>query len=161
VPARVSNFTERKAVLKEGAMKKALLCIVVLVGLLWAGTGYAGMMCWTDGDGNYWKMYVARPDGVSPYKTVTGVWYIPGVKLAPLTGTLQKGLGGTTLRLSVTSTYVRPLEDGLATFFFDAELDPTTKNGTIWYFEDTIAGEYTAAPVTFTKTKCSSLPSPY
>ena len=139
-------------------MKKTSLCIVVLVGLLWTGTGSAGNMCWTDGYGNYYKVYVTKPDGVSPYKTVTGAWYLPNDFLIPVTGTLQKGLGGTTLRLSLTGTDRTSTEHTYA-YFLDATLDPTNKNGTIWwlYKMDTSSEE---GSTTFTKTPCSELP-PY
>jgi hypothetical protein len=138
-------------------MKKALLCIVVLVGLLWAGTGYSGNMCWTIDWGNYLKVYVTKPDGVSPYKTVTGAWYYPGNFVIPVTGTLQKDLGGTALRLFVSG----PHKSGEVTLWFlDATLDPTTKNGPIQALSvsggvlpDTDQG-------TLTKTPCSELP-PY
>ena len=138
-------------------MKKVVLCIVVLAGLLWAGIGYAGNMCWTDGWGNYWKVYVTKPDGVSPYKAVTGVWYLPEDFLIPVTGTLQKGLGGTTLRLSLTGTD-RTSTDHTVAYFLDATLDPTSKNGTMWYLfkMDTSSEE---GSTSFTKTKCSSLPA--
>ena len=139
-------------------MKKVLLCVVVLVGLVWAGTGYGGNMCWTDGWGNYYKVYVTKPDGVSPYKTVTGAWYLPEDFLIPVTGTLQKDLGGTTLILSLTGTD-RTLTDHMVVYFLEASLDPTSKNGTIWYLfkTDTSSEE---GSTTFTKTPCFELP-PY
>ena len=138
-------------------MRKALLCMVVIVGLLWAGAGYAGNMCWTDGWGNYWKLYVTKPDGVSPYKTVTGAWYLPEEFLIPVTGTLQKDLGGTTLRLSVTGSYLRE-DDTIEFYLLDATIDPTTKNGTIRYLDKSHTSSYQGSE-TFTKTPCSQLPA--
>ena len=139
-------------------MKKVVLCIVVLAGLLWAGIGYAGNMCWTDGWGYYWKLYVTKPDGVSPYKTVTGAWYLPNDFLIPVTGTLQKDLGGTTLRLSITGSYLRE-DDTIDFYLFDATLDPTTKNGTIRYLHKSHTSSYQGSEA-FTKTPCSEFP-PY
>ena len=114
-------------------------------------------MCWTDGWGNYWKVYVTKPDGVSPYKTVTGAWYLSETFLIPVTGTLQKGLGGTTLRLSLTGTD-RTSTDHTVGYFLDATLDPTSKNGTMWYLfkMDTSSEEGSAS---FTKTPFSALPA--
>ena len=139
-------------------MKKALLCIVVLAGLLWAGTGYAGMMCWADNIGSYFKTYVTKPDDMSPYKTVTGVWYHPGAYDMPVTGTLQKDLGGTTLRLSLTGTFVNATSE-FVVWFFDATLDPTTKDGLMRYLSKKNADSATGS-FDLTKTKCSDLP-PY
>ena len=138
-------------------MKKGLLFMVVLVGLLWAETGYAGDMCWTDGHGTYWKTYVTKQDGMSPYKIVTGFHYTPGGYVMPVTGTLQKHPGGTTLRLSLTGTHVYQ-SSVFDVFFFDAELDPTTKSGTMWYLHKTNT-ESSADSMSFAKTRCSDLPA--
>jgi len=150
---------------KEGAMKKGLLCIVVLAGLLSAETVCAGMKCWTDSGGFYWKLYITTPDGISPFKTVTGVYYKPGQYIVPVTGTLQKGLGGTTLILSVTGTYVTISSSELLMYSFEAKLDPTTKDGTLWWLwkknaESLQGPESNAGTETITKAKCSDLP-PY
>ncbi len=139
-------------------MKKKLSLILALAGLLWVGTIYAGNMCWMDGTGGYWKTYVTKPDGVSSFETVTGVRYNPATYVLPVTGTLQKSLGDTTLRLSVTGTYVST-SGVIHAYFFDATLDAITKSGTIWCLEKTDIDSFVQSTI-LAPTECSNLP-PY
>jgi len=139
-------------------MKKKLPLILVLAVLLWVETIYAGNMCWMDGTGAYWKTYVTKPDGVSPFETVAGVRYNPATYVLPVTGTLQKRLGATTLRLSVTGTYVST-SGVMHAYFFDATLDATTKSGTIWCLEKTGTDSFVRSTI-LAPTECSDLP-PY
>ncbi|MFH0932877.1 MAG: hypothetical protein V1832_00990 [Nitrospirota bacterium] len=138
-------------------MKKAalfVLALVMLVGFAIQDT-QAGEWCWQDGNGEYIKVTVAKPDPLLPHKSLNGIWYSPSSWLLPVVGTTDKDTGGTSRRVGLHGTYLSGAD--LYDYVLDATIDPVTKNGTIYIYSSFLG---VTNSFSLTKIDCATAPAP-